>query len=639
MGKGGKIESPKSAYNPGLSVQLLTQDVKAAYEDGDNTLQTSYEEYNNKSFVTQENEARRRWLSHPDAPYEGEDEWRYNGVRPITRNKAVSMAAHLTSQLIYPKTFAQNDQQEEDKNAAYCMDALVEYHIKNSQYETAFLFGVISALVSPLNYFQSEYCESYSNAWSGEKYERVIDDVFSGFQHHVIPMDEMLFSNPYVYEWQKQDWVIRRKRVSYEEMEAKFGKHTNWRHVQIGKMTMVHDDGFFYDVEDINDGLVGYVNYKHRRSDLEIDHVNGVYLSNENTEYNPFYHRTNKDKPEYDTVKFGFEPIDAMRFVGYKSLVDKMENDQDAMDREWQDYFDATRLATFPPTITMGAGKIDKSVAAPAGITEIGKSAKVTQLQVANPIAAGAGLREAERAAAESSVDPIFSGQQEGPEKTKFETMLLQQNSSTNLGITARMIATMVRDVGRIHVHDIARFETVGHAGEIAGEMVYKMFALDGRVREGRGVTTYVKFTDRYAGTSMSDEEKRMEEYGLLEEAGDDKELIVANPAVISKLGYRVSTDPEQLMNRNSAFERAFKISAYDRAIINPLVAKDPEAQLAITRDFLFEPIMRGDASKYLPNLRRIAESLAPAPGAGAPGGYPQPGRKAPQDVAGGAVV
>lgn len=620
-GKGGKVESPVSKYQPSIEVRELTAMVRSSYEDGENTLSTPMKEYNMRSITEQENEARRRWLAHPDAPYEGDDEWRWNGVRPITRARVISMASHLTAQLIYPRSFAQNDQQEEDKNAAYCMDTLVEYHLRRSEYETAFLFGVISAMVSPINYFESEYCESFSEAWQDGNYERVIDDVFSGFQDSLIPIDEMLFSTPYIYEWQKQDWLIRRRRKPYEELEGKFGSHENWQHVQQGRMSMVHEDGFFYDVEDINDGLVGHVNFKHRRSDLEIDFVNGVYLSNPNTSYNPFYHRTNKDKPEYNTVKYGFEPIDAMRFVGYKSLVDKMENDQDASDREWQDFFDASRLATFPPTVTMGAGRVDKSVVAPAGVTELGKNAKIQPLQVANPMAAANALREAERSASESSVDPQMAGFQEGPQKTKTEALLLQQNANTNMGITARMISIMVRDIGRIKVNDIARFETVGNAGEIVGEMLYKTFIVEGRVREGKKITTKVKFTDRYAGRSMSKEEKKKAEYELAEEAGDDMELIEANPGVFANLDFLVEVDPEQLMGRNSANERNYKIAAYDRAIGNPLVQKDPEAQLAITRDFLFEPVMGGDASKYLPDLKRIAAGLVPEDSSG---GYPQ---------------
>jgi hypothetical protein len=606
LGKGGKVENPASKYNPPVEVRELTALVSQAYADGQNTLTTPLREYNNRSITEQENQARQQWLGHPDAPYEGDDEWRWNGIRPISRNRAISFAAHITAELIYPKSFAQNDDQEEDRAAAYCMDALVEYHIRNSEYETAFLFGVIGAMVSPINYFKVEYSQDYSEAWQNGEYKKVLDDVFSGFQYSLKPIDEILFGNPYVYEWQKQDWIIERERVSYEEMYGKFGTHENFAHVQQGTLTMVHDDGFFYDVEDINDGLVGHVKYKHRKSDLEIDFVNGIYLSNPNTAYNPFYHRTNSDKPEYDTVKYGFEPIDSMRFVGYKSLMDKMENDQDAVDREWQDYFDASRLATFPPSVTMGAGRMDSSVITPSGITEIGKDAKFEPISVTNPAAAAAAVREAERSANESSMDPQASGLQTDTEKTKAESLILQENATVVMGPTARMIAIMVRDVGRLIVHDIARFETVGNAGEIAGEMLYKTFALPNRIKEGRNKTTYVKFTDKLAGRKMTRKEKEMEEYKLMDEAGDDKELIVANPGVFANLKFNISVDPEQLMGRNSKTERAFKIAAYDKAISNQLVMQDPEAQIAITRDFLFEPIMGGNASKYLPKLRQM---------------------------------
>lgn len=627
--KRGAIENPKSQYQPSVEVRELTALVRDAYQDGENTLNTPLREYNNRSITEQENQAREQWLAHPDAPYEGEDDWRWNGRRPISRNRAISIAAHLTSELIYPKSFAQNDDQEEDKTAAYTMDALVEYHIRNSEYETAFLFGVIGSMVSPINYFKIEYSQDYQEAWQGGEYKKVLDDVFSGFQYSLKPIDEILFSNPYVYSWQKQDWVIERERVSYEEMYGKFGTHENWEHVVQGRLCMVTDDGFFYDVDDINDGLVGHVKYKHRKTDCEIDFVNGIYLSNSNTAFNPFYHRTNKDKPEYDTVKFGFEPIDSMRFVGYKSLMDKMENDQDAVDREWQDYFDASRLATFPPSVTMGAGRVDSSVVTPSGITEIGKDAKFTPLQISNPAAAAAAVREAERSATESSIDPLASGSQQGAQKTKAEALILQENANVVMGPTARMIAIMVRDVGRLMVSDIARFETVGQAGEIVGEMFYKSFALPNRVREGKKKTTYVKFTDAFAGRKMTKEEKEMEEYKLMDEAGDDKELILANPAVFANLTFNVSVDPEQLMGRNSRTERAFKIAAYDKAIANTLVQQDPEAQLNITRDFLFEPIMGGDASKYLPNLSK----LVPPGGQGA-GGYPQENKPATPAVA-----
>lgn len=611
MGPDGKVVSPKSAYQPPQAVRELTDEIAGYYEDGEAVLNHPYEEYNGRSFVTQTNEAQRTWLSHPDAPYVGDDEWRWNGVRPLTRNRVVSTAAHLTAQLLYPKSFAQNDEQEEDRAASYAIDGLVEHAIRHSNYETAFLFGVISGLINPINYFHVEYCQSYQDAWVGGEYKRVLDEVFSGFQHSLIPVDEILFSNAYVYEWQKQDWIIRKRRVPIGEVEGKFSECENWPHVVQGRMT-VSQDGFFYDVDDINDGLVGHVNFKKRDSDQELDFVNGIYLGNPNTEFNPFYHRTNKDKPEYDTVKFGFEPIDAMRFVGYKSLVDKMSNDQDAADREWQDFFDASRLSTFAPIVTMGAGVISKDVIAPSAVTEIGEKAQFKPIQVGNPLAALNALREAERSGNESSVDPQQSGQQQGPQKTKAEALILEENADTNMGISIKMIGIMVRDIGKLLVNDIVRFETVGQAGELLGETLYKTFVIDNRVRNGTKKTTYIKFTDRFAGRSMTKEEKDAEEYKLMTAAGDDKELIEVNPGVFSRLDVLIDVDPAQLMRHNSAFERAFKISVFDKAINNPLVQADPDAQLKILRDFLFEPLMHGEASKYLPRLQKAAAGVIP---------------------------
>lgn len=639
-GKKGAIDSPRSAYQPSNDVKDISQLVKDCYEDGETTLNNPNPEYNGRSFVTQANESQQTWLAHPDAPYLGEDEWRFNGIRPITRNRVIYTTARLTAQLLWPKSHAQNEFEEEDRTAAYAMDGLLEYNIGNSNYETAFLFGVVAALVNPLNYFSVEYCESWQQAWQGGEYKKVLDEVFSGFQYGLAPIDEMLFSNPYVYEWQQQDWLIRKRRVSYEEMEGRFGSHENWQHVVQGRLCLMHEDGFMYDVEDINDGLVGHVSYKHRRTDCEVDFVNGIYLSNPNTKFNPFLHRRIKtikgeavEVPMYDTVKFGFEPIDAMRFVGYKSLVDKMSNDQDAADREWQDYFDASRLGTFMPIVTMGAGKIDKSVVSPAGVTEIGKDAKTVPLQVANPSLALSALREAERSANETSVDPQTAGVQQGPQKTKGEVDQLEQNTETNLGFAAKMIGRMVKEVGCLMSDDIIRYQTLGSAGEILGETLYRTFIIDGRLREGRDKTTRIKFTDRFAGRPMSKEEREEEEYNLMDEAGEDKELIEVNPGVFSRLNWLFTIDAEQMMRRNTPTEQRYKLATYDRAMTNPLVMADADAQLKITRDFLFEPLMKGDAAKYLPRVQKVVEGIAGGyPQEGAAGGKPK-GKPAPVEV------
>jgi hypothetical protein len=97
------------------------------------------------------------------------------------------------------------------------------------------------------------------------------------------------------------------------------------------------------------------------------------------------------------------------------------------------------------------------------------------------------------------------------------------------------------------------------------------------------------------------------------DEAGDDKELSEVNPALFARLNFLASVDYQQMFVRNTPFERSFKLAIYDKAILNPLIAGNAESMNAVTRDFLLEPIMRGDASKYLPqSVSQLIPQSAP---------------------------
>lgn len=611
-----QITNTLSAYQPSSEVAELTVMVKKAYQDGDAILNTPYREFNNNSLIQRMSLDQKAWLSWTGEPYEGEDDWRWNGVRPITRNRVISVAAHLTAQLLVPNVFAQNEFDEEDRAAANVMRDLIEYNIKRSNYDTAFLYGIIGSLVNPVSYFKVDYVQAWQDVWTEDGRERMLDDMFSGFQNSLISPEDLYIENPYQFELQKQDWIIEKKGyLSYGAAEAIYGEYENFQYVQAGRKVIIHDDGSFYDVEDVNDTMVEHVCFKNRRKDTEIYFVGGVYMGNPNTDYNPFIHRTNKNKPKYNIAKFGYEPIDTMKFFWYKSLVAKMENDQEAADREWRMYFDASFLATFPPTVTVGAGKIDRSVIAPATNTEIGRDATITPLNIANPGAALGALREAERSLTESSVSEQSQGMSDGVEKTARESILLQQNAQTGLGLATKMIGTAVKQIGELMVDNIIRYQTIGEVSEITGTSTYKTFLVDGKVKGGHEKTSYIQFTDRFAGREMDEDEKEMEEYKLLDMAGDEKELHEVNPSLFARMDYLVTIDADKMLQKNDAFERAFKLETYDRAIANPLVQQDPESMQKITRDFLFEPLMRGEASNYLPNVEKIMAGIAPQQG------------------------
>jgi hypothetical protein len=619
------IASSLSGYQPSEAIRELTLLVKRAYQDGMEIQETPFKEFNNMTLLQRMSVDQRAWLSQTPPAFEGEDDWRWNGVRPITRNRVISVAAHLTAQLLVPNVFAQNEFDEEDRAVAEVMKDLIEYNIKRSNYDTTFLFGVIGALVNPVSFFKVEYAEAFQEIWDdGGNKERVIDDMFSGFQNSLVSPDDVLIENVYQFDLQKQDWIIEKKGyMSIGQAEALYGEYENFEYVQPGIKAILHDDNKFYATEDVNDSLVEHICFKNRRKDLEIYFVGGIYMGNPNTEYNPFTHRTNKNRPKYNLAKFGYEPIDTMKFFYYKSLVSKMSNDQEATDRQWQMYFDATFLSTFPPTITMGAGKIDRSVIAPATNTELGQNATITPLNIANPGVALSALHEAERSITESSQDPALAGMAGDVQQTARQSILLQQNAETGLGLASKMIATVVKQVGELMVDNIIRYQSIGEVAELTGETTYKSFLIDGKVKGGQNRTSHIRFTDRFAGKEMTQDEKEMEEYKMLDGSGDEKDIAEVNPSLFARMSYLITIDADKMLQKNDAFERAFKLETYDRAIANPLVQQDMDSMQKITRDFLFEPLMSGEASKYLPNIQKVAQQVMSTQGGGQDTGMP----------------
>lgn len=608
--KDGVVEQPLASYQPSKEEQDIFAIVKDAYETGDEIINRPFLEFNQKSLIQRMNEDQRAWLSWTPPPFTDPDsDWRWTGVRPITRNKIISTAAHLTARITRPTIYAQNDNDEEDKLAAEVMSDLLEYNIQRSDYELAFLYGVLAALVNPVAYFKVEYAEAHQEILTGNqkkfKKKEVLDDELSGFQFSLLPADEILITNPYQFSLQRQHEVIHRRRISYEEAEAFHGEHENWQYVEKGIKYILAEDSLFYRLQDnVDEELVEEVRYYCRKEDREVVFINGVFVSNPNTDYNPFRHRTNKNKPKIPVAKFGAEPIDSMRFYYYRSLVAKMSNDQELADRMWQMSMDATAIKTYAPIVTIGAGKIDKSVIAPATVTDLRKDSKIEPLQnLVDPNAAFLAAREVERSLSDSSQDPQTQGKEGNLPQTARQSLLIQQNAEQNLTLLTKMIGVGIKEIGSLMIDDIIRFQTTGEVNEIiAGlpKMKFQTFIVQGKVREGRNVSSHIRFTDRYAGEKLTKQQIQDHEMRLFNEAGDDKVIYEVNPSLFAKIDFLQSIDYEEMTKKNTAFEKAIKLEIYDRAIQNPFLD-----QQLVTRDFLLEPYVRGEASKYIKQVQQ----------------------------------
>jgi len=70
--------------------------------------------------------------------------WRSNAIRPIVRNKCMSIAAHATARLIFPKIFAYDEQSDEQHDAAIVMSDLMEWAGDQMNYKVVSLEAILT---------------------------------------------------------------------------------------------------------------------------------------------------------------------------------------------------------------------------------------------------------------------------------------------------------------------------------------------------------------------------------------------------------------------------------------------------------------------------------------------------------------
>lgn len=628
-----------SPYQPKDDVKELTMSGHKDMIHGDMLLSRPFREFNEKSLIQRASLDQQDWLAWSPPPSDNPDEdWMFTGTSNATRNNIISMAAHVAQRIVFPSVVAVNQDDQEDTEAAYVARGLLEYNFRSHQYSQTFIYAIISGMVNPVTYYKCDYVRAYMDILEGTNSEytkkTVIDDALSGFQHHLLPCEEVLISNPYCFDIERQKCLIHRRRISYAEAQQYFGSHPNFQHVMPGTLPQYNaSDALFYSMRDpILDGLVEVATYYYRSIDVEYTEINRIYVGGPNPDYNPFKHRTNRNKPEYNISKFGAEPIDAKRFWAYKSIAAKLSNDKELVDRMRQNAVDASTLSTFPPAVTMGAGKLDQGVLKPATVTDINRDAKIDFLKTANPQAA----YNAAKAALDdigSAANPSYFEMPSGQGRmTQYQMQLLQQNAMANLLIIGTMIGNMVTDIGRIVLNDSLRFQTVAEIGEIVNgipSLSYKSYNVP-RVKDGKSVTDKIIFTDAWMGREMTDGEKDSALMGLLEKHGEDSHVWEVNPGPFLDRDYMVRVEPDQLMPQDQATEAKKKSDLYDKAIANPLIAQNPKSLADVTRDFLFEPVVHGDASKYIPD-----QSTAKVANAAIPGTVPGQGGVPPMQMPG----
>jgi hypothetical protein len=551
--------------------------------------------------------------------------WRSNAIRPIVRNKCISIAAHATAQLIFPKVFSYNQQSETQEDAARVMRDLIEWSADQSKYPDTSLNAVISAVVNPASIYFTEYGEVMRNVkretdektgkW---KVEQMLDEDLSGFKDTPVPVDEFYIENIYESDVQKQGWLIWRRVIGYDLASTKWGHLPNFQYVKPGVQVLYNDvNDTFYESYDSNmrTESVEEIIYWNKKMDLKVVIVNGVMLT---TSDNP---NPRNDKL-YPFIKFGYENIDEGKFFYYKSLAFKMQSDANIVNTLYPMIIDGTYLSVFPPMVNFGSETIGSDVIIPGGVTQLSDpNSKLDPIVVSQNIKMGMDtLMKVEESVSESSENPIQEGQQPGADTTAYEISRLEQNSNTVLGLFLKMIASYVKQYGRLRIGDILQFLTVLDADKITDDpkLIYKTFLVKG---SGKNETKKIEFTDEIPDEMTEDD--MMEHSAKI--AGDEErlgmEIYKVNPSLFRDLCYMIVVSPDVIHPRSEDLKRAQDLELYDRAI--QLHPQDLEYQNKIQSDFLFGayPSIK-DPSEY--------ESKAPNPQAQPNSGQAQPGTQTP---------
>ncbi len=604
----GKIENNPSSYRPSKKEQEAISVVIRDFDTGYQTMNKPYPEFNDKSLLSRMDVDQKAFNSYQEPADDDPDfAWKSRAVRPITRNKIISMAAHLTAAVIYPQIYAQNSNDEDDREAARVMRAIMEWIYDQSEYERTFLSAVIAALVNPAVIVDVEYAEIFRNIkeigkdgkWKNKK---VIDDVLSGFLSSVVPLDELFIADIYESDIQKQPWLIRRKAIDYSIAEAKYSTKQNFKYVKPGIQTIYDpNSGMFYEAYDTNldDRLVEEIIYYNRSKDLKLVMVNGILIT--------AYDQPNPRKDKlYPFAKGYFEPIDEGKFFYGKSLAFKLANDQEIVNEMYRLVFDGGTLKTMPPQALYGTETLDSTVIIPGAITRFREpNTKLERIDAGGDIGTGITvLNKVESSIVESSQDVTQAGLRAGGRQTAYEIQVQEQNARTMLGLAGKMIAFLVKDWGKLLLSLAVQYVTMAQVNELTDgktSVTYRNLLVKSNGSDGKKRSQKIEF-DLNMPEEMTKEEALNESFSILEREGgldSDIEIFRVNPSVFRKLKFVLRVVPDQITPPSDALQKALNLELYDRAMLNPLTNKE-----SVTKDILFGSYdkTKGDVSKYMTN-------------------------------------
>jgi len=543
-----------------------------------------------------------------------DEAWRSRAIRPVVRNKVMSIAAHATARTIFPKVFAYDDQSDEQEDASMVMSDLVHWAADQSNYEQYALMRVLMALWSPASIGLTEYAEVWrkvkteQNEDGSWKEVYMIDPDMSGFRDQTVSVDQIFIPNFYEPDIQKQPWIIYREVIDFDTAAAEFMSCDNWKYVQPGIQTIYNDaNQAWYQVYDTNMRSydVEKVTYWNKSLDVKIRCVNGVMMDK------PDCPNTRQDK-RYPLDKFGWSIINNRCFY-YKSLVSYLQGDADVLNTLYQLVVDGSYLEVMKPMVATGRQIIRSNINIPGAVTSLQDPQATLRPVNSQPLDLRAGMdvmQKVESSLTESAADNQQPGQVDQTSMTAYQVSKIEQNAQMVLGLFVKMISQHVKDYGKLRISDILQYLTLPEVNAIDPEapLVYKSFLIQD-AHGNNGKSKKIQFDLSLPEEKISYEEyKKLSMNVLNEEKNRKQSLIKVNPTLFRKWKYECVVSADVMNPMSEELEKAYNLEEYDRMIQHPEIY-DPEetAKLLLSS---YKKTQR-DPSKYLSSNKGQPAGLA----------------------------
>jgi len=616
--KDGKeiILDAKSDYLPGEDILKRQTDIVRDFVIAQNFRDRVWSEFNDSTLIDRANKD--QWMFNGNTPIGSGDpneSWKANTVNPMTRNRSISIMAHLIQAYLYPSIIAQNEQSEEDKEASVVFSDLVEWSLEQAEYSKKMMNMLYAFISEPLVCVKVDYVNAkrkikriLEEEKDGKKWEweEIDDEEFGGFQLDVVPYDEIYFGNVHETDLQKQPFIVTRRILDFTQAEIKYGNLPNWGYVKPGLYTFLNvNDNTFYEKgdEDITDNKVYEDIYYNRWADLELVFVNGILVHND-----PDRPMQRADK-RYPFAETGYELIHN-RFIYKKSLISKLASTQIDLNDLWNAVKDMARYQATPATFSYGFEEMDSSVVIPGMNTNTqSKEAGVVPINNGSDITGAMNvIKMLENTQYDSSQAPLQSGMANQGQQTKYEIQRLEANAQTVLGLSGEMLAHLVKQIGELQLGLVLQHLPVTDIDKITDTDATLKFmpVVMNKIQNGKKINKKIEFTDKMP--QSEEEEEKMSFEILDEESTKGMSIARMNPEIMEKMKFLVKVEPT-FTDRATKMSKA--INLYDRMLANPLAVQNPQVLEAITRDLLLAQIVPGEEYKYLPSGEQPIEEMA----------------------------